>query len=350
MKKIPDDSRVVFKKNKQKKFVDKTCKRLNLNLKQISEKLQVSYSAMKKYRREQLLIPYHIIKKLCTLSRTDIDKINFIELKESNWGQRKGGKIGIERLFAKYDDETIRKWRRLGGKNSLIGRNVKQIKTPKKNESLGEFIGIVIGDGTLTKYFVRISGDKRYDHHYLKIYVYNLVIRLFGIKPAIRFEGNKIYLRINSVNLCKFLNTSFNMPYGDKLKNNMIIPHSVLINKDMTIGCIRGLMDTDGSIAKDGRCLCIRFTSHNKNLLSQVAQRGGQLNFISFITDKETGTRSFRKIIRYFEIIGSSNLKHIIRFKEKLKNNKLLYVKNTPDYYRKYRKIELPFRVRGPVG
>ena len=350
MKNILNNSRVVFKKNQQKKFIDEVCKKLDLNLKQISQKFQISYSAIKKYRREELLIPFHVLKKLCTVSHIDINKMDFVELRKPNWGQVKGGKIGIKGLFAKYDEETINQWRRIGGKNSPIGKNIKQIKIPRKDEFLGEFIGIIIGDGTLTKYFVRISGDKRYDYHFLKTYVYNLVIKLFGIKPTIRFEGNKIYLRINSLNLCKFLNTSFNMPYGDKLKNNMIIPHSVSENKDIVIGCIRGLIDTDGSIAKDGKCLCIRFASYNNNLLDQVRKYGKQLNFISFASDIETGTRSFKKIIRYFKIIGSSNLKHIIRFKEKLENNKLLYVKDILDYYQKYKNTELPFRVRGPVG
>jgi hypothetical protein len=67
-------------------------------------------------------------------------------------------------LEKKYPTK-IKAWRRLAIINSSH-KKIKKIKIFPLNEKFAEFMGAYLGDGTLTKYFVRISGDYRYDLPY----------------------------------------------------------------------------------------------------------------------------------------------------------------------------------------
>ena len=135
----------------------------------------------------------------------------------------------------------------MGNKNNLT-----IVKIPEKvNEELAELVGAYLGDGTLTKYFIRISGDKRYDVSYIR-YLAGLVENVFEFKPAIRFENNTniIYLEIRSKMICDFFHKKLKILYGDKIRNKTRIPEQILGDKNLLKACIRGLVDTDGSICR----------------------------------------------------------------------------------------------------
>jgi hypothetical protein len=42
------------------------------------------------------------------------------------------------------------------------------------------------------------------------------------------------------------------IPYGDKIKGVAMIPNAVMEDRKLAICCLRGLIDTDGSVSKDG--------------------------------------------------------------------------------------------------
>jgi len=72
--------------------------------------------------------------------------------------------------------------------------NTKEIKIPKEDEKLAEFIGIILGDGNIYSYKkgkkirvynVRIAGDSRNDYEYLTNYVASLSKDLVGLQPRI---------------------------------------------------------------------------------------------------------------------------------------------------------------------
>ena len=125
-------------------------------------------------------------------------------------------------------------------------------------------------------------------------------------------------------------------------------------NENLTIACLRGLIDTDGSVSRRGRNgsqFCIQFTSHNKPLLKQVNKIGRELGIFTFYDKVGTGTNKWANILRYFEIVGSSNLKHIIRFHLRTKG-KTIYLNELPEYFKKdlYKNLDLPFKTKGLVG
>lgn len=231
---------------------------------------------------------------------------------------------------------------------NLCNRKIVQI--PELNEELAEFIGILLGDGTLTKYFIRITGDHRYDLHYFN-YIKSIVKNLFDVNVDIRREKgrNNLVLTISSVEICKYLNEIYKIPYGDKLRNNSKIPKQIMKDEKLFLACLRGLVDTDGCIGKSGNFFRIVFSSRNKNYLEQVWKIGTIHNFFGYLDHEQISTGAKAKVKKYFKLVGSSNLRHIIRFREWEENNKLLYVNETLNFYNKYAKIKLPW-AHGAVG
>jgi len=148
---------------------------------------------------------------------------------------------------------------------------------------------------------------------------------------------------------CEHLHNKWDLPYGDKVKGKAVIPNAIMKNKDMAIACLRGLVDTDGSVSKDGDSISIRFYSHNQKLIDQVETVGKSLGVFTFRNPMETGTRSWNKVVDYFRIVGSSNLRHIARFHMKFCENRILRKEQVVEHYKRYKGIRLPFKLgEGP--
>ncbi|GAG27298.1 unnamed protein product, partial [marine sediment metagenome] len=183
----------------------------------------------------------------------------------------------------------------------------------------------------------------KYDKPYF-YYIKNLIKNLFRIEPKINItKNNLLVLTVSSKELCEFIHKKFNLPYGNKIKNKIKIPTQIIKDKILIKACLRGLIDTDGFIGKSNNRLKIIFTSYNKGLLRQVALLNRNLGFSDkYYKNNNIEICSKYKIISYLNTIGSSNIRHIIRFKEMLNNNKLLYKEEVLGYYSKYSNLKLP--------
>ncbi len=342
-------SRVKLTEDQRNLLIYTYCDHNNMSLIQLAKICNINYFTFKKYVRGKRFIPYDLVNMLCNLNGIDPRKINF-QLFEDNWGKIKGGQKGIKTLYNNYP-KKIEEWRRKGGyqtyKSNFEGYStVKRIKTPTLSESLAEFIGIILGDGTLTYYFARISADTRFEKPYFD-YINNLAYKLFGIKGKITEKENNLYLTISSRKLSSFLNKKFKLPYGDKIRNEAKIPAQILKKKSLVKCCLRGLVDTDGCIGKSGVSLKLSFSSHNPILLNQVIKINEKLSIFNKNYKNSLETCSIEKIKRYIRLVGTANLKHIIRFNERIKGGKLLYNRDLQVYYPLYSNIDVPFH--GPV-
>jgi hypothetical protein len=347
--------RVLFNKGKQKAFLERV--KYNLSVSSLRGILQfgfeVPYSTLKGYYHERMSIPKNFFEDLCHVAKISPQTLE-IKYIQSNWGQIIGGKKGMYAVQKKYPEE-IKKWRKLAMLNSpVIGNaNLKKIKIPKLNEKLAEFVGAYLGDGTLTPYQLRIAGDYRYDIPYYN-YLSDIIFELFGIYPSIQKDkrlNNTSLLVISSKRVCSFLRDTLGIEYGDKIRNKTVIPKQIIENKNLTIACLRGLIDTDGSVSRrgiNGSQFCIQFTNHNPFLLEQVIAIGKELKIFSFSDKTGAGTNNWENIERYFRIVGSSNLKHIIRFDLRSKGINV-YRKEIEPYLKKglYSNLILPFKTKG---
>lgn len=345
-----DRNRAKFGKGQQKLFLMNVMDKLKCKyIKDLLKlNLEISYSALKKYFSENGLMEVSFVKKLCMLSGIDINSLSFNQL-PFNWGASKGGKIGIVKMMEEYKSK-LPLWRKKARKKTII-RNTKRVKLPQLNEKLAEFIGAYLGDGTLTPYVVRISGDYRYDKPYFD-YLSEIVWDLFGIYPSIYKEKhrNTLYFLLCSKKICHFLNQEYNLKCGDKIRNNSCIPPQIFKNDKFLVACLRGLIDTDGSVSRRGRNgsqFCIHFCSYNPKLLNQVAEIGKRFKLFTYSYKYFVGTNRWENIKKYFHFVGSSNLKHIIRFDLKNTKNEAIYLKDVQDYLKKdlYININLPFKM-----
>ena len=147
------ESRIRLNSGKQKEIISGLANEYG-SLKSLAKKIKIPYSTMKGYASEIVLLPKNIFNKILDLSNINKEEVDF-ETIAPNWGQSIGGKNGIKSLLKKYPKEKIIEWRKLGCENSSI-INKKKIRIPFLNEELAEFIGVYLGDGTLTKNFISI--------------------------------------------------------------------------------------------------------------------------------------------------------------------------------------------------
>ena len=132
--------------------------------------------------------------------------------------------------------------------------------------------------------------------------------------------ANCIYLYCGNKKLVEFFN-SLGFVDGNKISNMLGIPNSIKKNKKFLQACIRGLIDTDGSIFrlsnKDPNLKRISFKNNNQNLLNDV--RCGLLR-LGFNPSKVIYGDIFltRKadIEKYMNEIGFGNYKNVKRFIE----------------------------------
>lgn len=103
-----------------------------------------SYSAWKKFKREEHLLPVRAVVALCDAVGFDFGKVllHIRELREQNWGSIKGGKLGIRAVVDKYGERELQK-RRTSGANKQRGVELaKLVNEPPISTELAEFIGI----------------------------------------------------------------------------------------------------------------------------------------------------------------------------------------------------------------
>ena len=200
----------------------------------------------------------------------------------------------------------------------------KQILRPIQNEELAEFVGIMMGDGGMSKYQATITLHHLDDSQYSE-FVVTLIQRLFGYTPSIYHKPKKSVLDIvmSRIEIVDFLNT-LGLPIGNKISQCLDVPDWIRQNSTFAIACIRGLIDTDGSIfthtykskGKNYSYKKLSFTSASESLVHTVYFLLSGLGFHPRISrnGKDVRLESISDVKRYFEIIGSDNPKHLNRF------------------------------------
>ncbi len=257
-------------------------------------------------KNERIILKERVYQKLCEIANIKYDNY-IVEKLNDNWGRSKGGVIASKT-----------------SKGSLI-----QIKIPKRSERLAELIGAILGDGNITSikkgkkirvYQVSITGHKELDKNYHIDYLANLFDELFSLKSKERVSknNNTRNLVISSKQLINYLIENELKP-GNKIRNQVTIPSWIKNKKNYLKACIRGLIDTDGSIFRmsnqDPQLLRISFTNYNKTLLKDVKDSFILLGFnpSKIIKEKQIFLSRKKDISKYLKDIGFSNNKHINR-------------------------------------
>jgi len=211
-----------------------------------------------------------------------------------------------------------------GGLNSP--GSTKRILLPIHSEELAEFIGIILGDGNIHSYkkgkkvgvySIRIAGDLKLDYNYHVNFIKPLGERLFWLKAGIRkiSKHNEIFTCFYSREMVRFLNDN-GLHSGDKITNRLGIPQWVKDDENYLKACLRGIIDTDGSIfrmsQRDNNLLRIGFTNHNPKLLSDTRDAFIKLGYhpSKIIRNRTFFVSRQSDVVKYINEVGFSNRKH----------------------------------------
>lgn len=197
---------------------------------------------------------------------------------------------------------------------------------PKKfSKELAELFGVLLGDGGVERYFVRIYLNRKADRGYPQVLI-ALIKKLFPdvVVTCLDRPGRGTEeVQVSSVDVCNYLRS---IGFDPKQRS---VPSWILAHKNFIKATIRGLFDTEGSIGiknyagQGGRVQYFQLTVTNKNAhilyfleteltkLGYKPTKNSQKNI--YISNK-------KDIQRYFTEIGTSNPKLKKKFDEAKKS------------------------------
>ncbi|SRR5258706_289546 len=202
--------------------------------------------------------------------------------------------------------------------NNFNKNGLKNVKLPLYSFSLAEFVGICLGDGHISKYQTAVTLNALADKNYIP-YVISLAKNLFkgaNISVLSKKKENAIDVRINSRIVSDFF---LNMGI---IPNNKSIPNWIYSDPEYIKACIRGLLDTEGSISfkryssRKGISLYKQLNFRNTNMQLMAFVREGLLAIglkPTLSLTKSLYLSNHKSINRFSKIIGFSNPKLIER-------------------------------------
>jgi len=309
------------------------------NWTKIASEQGISVRTFSDWRRGKITIPFEVFKRLSDIAEFNKDELS-PKLLPNFWYIKDAARKGALVRYKKYGNPGTSKGRSKGGittcrkllANLKLARELgfltrKKIYLPQKSPKLAELIGVLMGDGGITNYQVRVTLNKETDKEYAH-YIIGLFKDLFHLKSTLsERKGEKIYEVVASCrNLVEFL-LKLGLKKGNKIKQQIDIPKWILKNKRLKSNCLRGLVDTDGCFYVDIHKIKnkyyfnpgIDFCTHSLPLFLSVKKILEDLNYHPTGEKTHIRLRRENEIIRYFKEVGSSNSKHILKFKNFLK-------------------------------
>ena len=157
------------------------------------------------------------------------------------------------------------------------------VKAFSKDKNLHSYvIGLALGDGNISRDSkwrtsrLRITCDKKYPYLYKYI---KLCLEQLLPDNKVSISDNNTYLNVYcySNRLESLLGWKGNM--GSKYKQQVRVPMWITKNKEYTKECLRGLIQTDGSIFFDRKYKMVNFVTQIPNLAHDVLALMRQIGY-----------------------------------------------------------------------
>ena len=139
-------------------------------------------------------------------------------------------------------------------------------------------------------------------------------------------------------------------PSGKKRSGNPEFLTTFFYNKELCKACLRGLADTDGSICGHPNSkIMLNISITSKSLLNSCLKAFRQLNIPVGSYSKGINIYGKDKLNLYFKMIGSSNTKHIYKYKTFLLEDKVPNTKQTEDFLKSGKNFTAKLPYFGPM-
>jgi hypothetical protein len=320
--------RVIFPKGKQRAFINEVEKILSIT--HIARICTCSERTVRDWRREKFHMPISCVVTLKKRAHIAVPKDYKVVPPYSH--VRDAGKKGALVTIKKYGrlpvSESYRKkkwmewWTTNGQFNQSNMLQAQPIRTPRKSAQLAELIGAIMGDGGISRYQVVITLHHKDDREYTQ-FITQQFKELFNTTPRVHHLPHRSIRNVvvSRIALVRFL-YNLGLPIGNKVKQAFDIPLWITINPLFAKACVRGLMDTDGSVfihsyLSNGKRYAYKklsFCSHSENLRTSVAKILSDLGMNPHIRGYDVCLDSKSDVQRYFKLIGSHNPKHLKRY------------------------------------
>lgn len=322
------DKLAVFKSGDQRAFIESVEKKYSIG--RIADICSCSTRTIRDWRREKFNMQHNCAQALSKYADIPLPDIKTRYRYEH---VRRAGSLGARAIITKYGhvpvDEEYRKrqwekWWQSTGKFKPKHKNFipRAIHTPKRTVELAEFIGTMMGDGGMHKYQAVITLHHIDDGAYIK-FVAKRIEELFWIKPRLyHYPKDSVFnIVVSRSELVKYLH-ELGLPIGNKVRQQFDIPVWIKKNKKFALACIRGLVDTDGSVfthsykvkGKWYHYKKLAFSSRSEPLQYSVARILADLGMRPRISRHDVRLDSIADMKKYFSLIGSSNPKHLKRY------------------------------------
>lgn len=328
--------RIKFPKNKQREFLFSAKNKLGTSWHKFSKILKISERSLSDWKRERLTLPLYsarIIRK-----KTGLRLPKSVKILPAFWYVRKGARKGGLAVLKKYQTiggdskKRIKRWQEWWEKEGrlkkhpLLNKRL-SIKKPLFSVKLAEFVGIMLGDGGISKRQISITLNRESDKEYIE-FVRGVIRDLFGVAPGIYSdsESKADNLVVSRTELVDFLTQKLGLKVGNKIKQRIDIPGWIKQKRKYRLACLRGLIDTDGSVynhrysikGKTYSYCKLSFCSLSPPLFLSVYKILKNLGLKPrMCKGKDIRIEDTRKVREYFEIVGSSNKKHL----DKIRNS-----------------------------
>ena len=322
-----NSSRALFPEGKQRVFLTTVEQKIPLNA--MSQICKCSGRTIRDWRREKFAMKVACVHSLCQYACMAIPTF---KVRDAYSHVQEAGIKGAQAVIAKYGripvDEKSRKagWRKWWETKGKLDRHPillrRSIRKPSKDADLAEFIGIMMGDGGISRYQVIVTLHHLDDLEYSG-FVGKLMKKLFGTEPrvytSLKYSVNDLV--ISRRELVEFLH-GLGLPVGNKIQQKIDIPIWIKNEKRFSIACLRGLMDTDGSViihsyrskGKPYSYKKLSFCSHSKPLQISVAKILADLGMHPRLDGYNVRLASISDVKKYFSVVSSHNPKHLKRY------------------------------------
>lgn len=329
--------RVSFPKGKQAELLNLIINKSGMKTTELAGLLKIHVRSLNDWRREKYTISLRALKILC--EKTGVEIPSCATIRKPFWYVGHGASAGALAVYKKYGhygfdinpEHRKKKWLEWWEKAGRFNENkyfvTRKIREPAQGKDLAEFIGIVLGDGGITKRQVTITLHKIDDAEYAR-YVSKLMTKLFKITPSCYDQGPVYDITISRTRLVNFLIKN-GLFVGNKVKQQVAVPEWIQKSESLSKHCIRGLIDTDGCFYIDKHAhknkvyySCgINFTNHSIPLLQFVKTKLQELKFSARQGNKYGICLSrIDEVSRYFKEIGCSNPKHLNKYLKFMKD------------------------------
>ncbi len=313
----------------QIRFLESSKEKLNLNSSELALLLGIHARTLQEWLKGSRTMAHSAVMALSLKTGIPIPR----GIKIIKWNEHlkkiavEGGKASYAKNgFGRNPDKRKKAWKKWWEtKGKFENREIllpKEIFFPRKSIKLAEFVGIMMGDGGVSKYHISVTLNSETDKEYA-IFVCALIKDLFHLEPKIykRKDSLAMDIVVSRIKLTLFCK-NIGLKVGNKLKQHLDIPKWVNANKRYQIACLRGLFDTDGSFFKHrytvkGKRYCydkIGFSSRSPKLIQSVHEIlttklciNAKINY----NGNEVKLENTAEVKRYLNLIGTHNPKNL---------------------------------------